>query len=109
MRSWLENARLPENPGCAVRFEQLEVNPPHATLGVTLDRYLGSLDAFRASRFAELEPAADVLAWLGAHGTRFRHVAVTATPLAAAAGSSAWVMRHFGRWIPVFAVAPSPR
>ena len=109
MRVWLERAWRVEHPGCRVRYEELAANPPLKELACTREEYLASLDRFRASGFATLDPASDVLAWMEARGSRFRHVALTATPQAAAPVSAEWVMRHFGRWIPVFCVVPSPR
>lgn len=109
MRTWLEREWRPKNPSCSVSFDDLDVNPPHERLGVTRDAYLASLDRFRATSFAGLAPVADVLAWMKTNGSRFRHVALTAAPLAAAPHSAEWVMRHFGTWIPVFCLVPSPR
>ncbi len=103
-RTWLET-----QPDCALTFAGLTENPPHRLLGISREAYLRSLDEFRLSRFAALEPAVPVRRWFEAHGHQFRHVALTATPLETAPLSAAWVMRHFGRWIRTFAVAPSPR
>lgn len=109
-RAWLEDCWLPEHPTHAVRYEDLRENPPHAVLGIPLDQYLSSLDAFRvSSNYAEQPPNPDILAWLRDNGERSRHVALTATALSAAPASAAWVLRHFGRWIREFAIIPASR
>jgi FMN phosphatase YigB (HAD superfamily) len=108
-RRWLDEAWRPAHPGSSARYEQLTANPPHACLGATRDEYLRSLDAFRLARFETLEPSPAVLAWLARHGADCRHVALTATPRVVAPVSAAWVLRHFGDWIRVFAFVPSPR
>ena len=42
-----------------------------------------------------------------AHGSKFRHIALTARPLETAPEIAAWVMRHFGAWIRCFGVVPT--
>lgn len=108
MRSWFEAWRG-DRPACAVRYEDLRQNPPEALLGISRVAYLRSLDRFRLERFATLAPDPAVLSWFHRHGHRFRHLAITATPLVSAPASAAWVMRHFGSWIRSFNVVPSPR
>jgi FMN phosphatase YigB (HAD superfamily) len=109
-RRWFEGAWLPAHPDCALRYEQLSENPPHALLHASKSEYLASLDAFRQSALAEdLTPLGPVFDWFCEHGHRSQHVAITATPLRAAPRSAAWVMRHFGRWIRSFHLMPSPR
>jgi hypothetical protein len=108
-RAWLERGWRPAHPGSAARYDGLTANPPHECLGVTREEYLRSLDEFRLASFDTLEPSAAVLAWLARHGADCRHVALTATPRAVAPLSAAWVLRHFGDWIRVFAFVPSPR
>jgi hypothetical protein len=110
MRAWLEAAWGPVHPGAALPYERCTENPPHRLLGCTLAAYLASLDAFRLSEAGRnLAPDPGALAWFEAHGARYRHVALTAAPLAAAPHSAAWVLRHFGRWIRSFHFVPSPR
>jgi hypothetical protein len=110
MRTWLERGWRPAHPGCRIGYDELVKNPPCELLGCTKGEYLASLDEFRQSAAArEMPPVPPVLAWFGEHGPRFRHVAITAVPLAAAPLSAAWVMRHFGRWIRSFHVLPSHR
>ncbi|MFZ1936939.1 MAG: hypothetical protein WCB27_22580 [Thermoguttaceae bacterium] len=110
MRTWFERTWLPAHPGCAVGYEQLVENPPSSVLGCTKAEYLESLDEFRQSEAArQMEPVPQVLQWFTEHGSRMRHVAVSAVPLAAAHLSAAWVIRHFGLWIRSFHFIPSPR
>jgi hypothetical protein len=91
-------------------YEALIANPPHETVGMGFDEYLASLDEFRLSEAARLQaPVPEVLAWFEAHGSRYRHVALTATPLVTAPSSADWVIRNFGRWIRTFHFVPSPR
>jgi hypothetical protein len=109
-REWFMAQWLPEHSGCAVRFEELTRNPPHALLGTTEQDYLTSLDSFRLSDAGrDLPPNREVLAWFEQEGARFRHVALTATPLMNAQHAASWVLRYFGRWIRTFAFVPSPR
>jgi hypothetical protein len=110
MRVWLERAWLPEHSGCRAAYEDLRANPPHELLGIRLEEYLASLDAFRRTHYLEeLAPRPEVLAWFERHGGAFRHMALTATPLACAPISAAWVLRHFGKWIRSFHFVPSAR
>ena len=110
MRTWFERWWIPSHPGCRIGYDQISENPPHGLLGVTKSEYLASLDDFRLSTIArEMAPVAEVLAWFRQYGDRFRHIAVTATPLRTAPASAAWVMRHFGRWIRSFHLVPSQR
>jgi hypothetical protein len=110
MRRWLEDAWLPAHPSCRVTYQALTENPPHAVLGVSLEEYLASLDAFRLSPAAgAMEPVPEVFEWFTRHGPRAQHVALTAAPQHTVYESAAWVMRHFGGWIRTFAFVPSPR
>jgi hypothetical protein len=43
---------------------------------------------------------------MGEHGHRFRHMALTARPLASAGDAAEWVFRHFGNYIRCYGVAP---
>jgi len=109
-REWLEHEWRPAHPGCAVRYEDLHVNPPHEALGVPRDEYLRSLDRFRASeRGRNLVPAPEAVAWFERHGDSCRHVALTARPMASAPSAAEWVFRHFGAWIRAFGFVPSGR
>ncbi len=110
MRNWLERKWLPEHHTCSARYETLTRNPPHEVLGIGIDEYLQSLDAFRLSDdFRQLTPASEVAPWFHRFGHRFRHIALTATPILCAPRSADWVFRHFGNWIRTFAFVPSPR
>ena len=63
---------------------------------------------FRVSEAAlRLTPNVAILQWLQSYGERYRHVALTARPLASAGAASEWVFRHFGGYIRCFGVVPS--
>jgi len=110
MRTWFEMSWLPSHPDCTLQFEEIIENPPHILLGVPLNTYLSSLDAFRLSHhFTSMPPNREILDWFELHGEKFHHIALTAAPECAAAASSEWVFRHFGRWIRSFHILPSPR
>ena len=109
MRRWLEDGWRATRPSCATTWEQVAENPPHRLLDTSLDAYLDSLDEYRLAVAAALEPDPLVLDWFERHGPNYRHSALTAVPLSAAHVSAGWVMRHFGRWVRAFAVAPSTR
>lgn len=109
MRDWFTRAWCPAHPHCAVRYEDIVENPPHRVLGITREKYLSSLDAFRLGAGLTMAPCGEVLGWFQRYGDCCRHVALTAVPLRAADISAMWVIRHFGRWIRSFNVVPSPR
>lgn len=109
MRSWLRDEWLPRHPECGVSYGDLRSNPPQTLLGVSLDEYLASLDRFRRSRYAELQPLPEAKGWFERHGHRYRHLALSAVPLESAPVSAAWVLRHFGAWIRSFHFVPSRR
>jgi hypothetical protein len=109
-RTWLERQWLPSHSGRPIAYEDLRSNPPLAAIGATLEEYLGSLDEFRRDRYlAEIAPLPQAREWFERHGERYRHMALTAVPLASAPVSAAWVFRHFGRWIRTFHCVPSER
>lgn len=109
-RRWFEDAWLPADPACRLSYDALAENPPHRLLGVDLEIYLDSLDAYRLSpEAARLAPDPDVMDWFRAHGDSSRHLALTARPERTAGAAAAWVFRHFGRWIRTFHFVPSPR
>jgi len=107
--AWLRDEWRPAHPQCRTAYSELSRNPPHSIIGAALEEYLASLDRFRRSRYRELEPLPETLAWFERHGGRFRHMALTAAPLHCAPESAEWVIRHFGRWIRSFNFVPSPR
>ncbi len=108
MAQWFKHCWLIEHPDCRVAYSELAANPPHQSLGVTLDEYLSSLDSFRKTERAEnMQPNPRVLAWFRGEGKRFRHIALTARPLESAPGVAHWVLRHFGAWVRCFGVVPS--
>jgi hypothetical protein len=109
MGSWFRLWRQ-AYPGCGVRYEDLKKNPPHEVLGITMEGYLHSLDAFRLSpSYQHMEPIEEVKDWFLQKGGQFRHLALTAVPLRAAAFSAQWVVRNFGLWIRTFHFVPSKR
>lgn len=109
-RVWFEQEWQPMHRDCPVtEYAQLTENPMHRLLGVAREEYLASLDAFRAAGYAALAPDAGILAWMSRNGYKFRHIALTAVPLASAARSGEWIYRHWGRWIRSIHVVPSPR
>ena len=105
MRRWLEDEWLPGNGDSSVSYADIRENPPCRILGCSLDDYLASLDRFRMTKAALLDPNPEVLRWFHERGDRFLHVALTATPLVAAPVSAEWVMRHFGHG---YEVSPCP-
>lgn len=106
---WLREEWRPAHPDCLTAYSELRCNPPHAILGAGLEEYLESLDHFRRSRYRDLDPLPQALAWFESHGDRFRHIALTAVPLRYAPASADWVLRYFGRWIRSFNFVPSRR
>lgn len=110
MRVWFEERWLKEHPGCAIRYKDITENPPYKLLGVSRPEYLSSLDDFRLSDdFQKMLPLPEIREWFFRYGARFRHIAVTATPLVAAPAGSSWALRHFGEWIRTFHFIPSKR
>jgi hypothetical protein len=108
MHSWLELSWLQEHPDCRIHYGDLRENPPDKILGVSRRQYLDSLDRFRLSQAGrDLHPNAEILRWFEEHGSRFRHIALTARPLETGAEAAAWVMKHFGSWIRCFGIVPT--
>jgi len=109
MRAWLGEAWLSYHPESSIRYSDIVENPPHKILGVTLEVYRRSLDAFRSACLMKLSPIPEVEAWFKANGHRFRNIVLTTVPLRASGLQAAWVFKHFGLWIRSFNVVPSPR
>ncbi len=108
MYQWFSQGWKQERPAEPSEYSKLTENPPHVSLGVTQEEYLASIDAFRKTHAGiHLKPNAEVLEWFSAHGSKFRHVALTARPLETAPEIAAWVMRYFGAWIRCFGVVPT--
>ena len=100
MAAWLAQVWASEHPDRPIAYADVLANPPHELLGIERGAYLASLDDFRTGGgYAAMAPNPRVLAWLEANGERCHHVALTATAFRAAPSTSAWVLRHFGRWI----------
>lgn len=107
MRDWLEQEWRPAHPECTRGYPEISTNPPLEALGITAVEYLDSLDRFRLSDKArDMEPNPQTLEWFRCHGTRYRHIALTARPLATAPAAAEWALRRFGAYIRVFAVTP---
>lgn len=110
MQTWFEHWWVPHHLDCPIGYDQISENPPHELLGVSKSEYLASLDEFRLSQIAkEMTPVPEILTWFRQYGNRFRHIALTATPLRAAPASAEWVIHHFGQWIRSFHLVPSLR
>lgn len=105
----LTEAWLADTGPAAPSYHLLTANPPHACLGLSLDAFRVSLDAFRTRSFVTLHPKPEVLAWFRQHGALAHHLALTAVPRRLASVSSAWTFSHFGDWIRSYAFVPSPR
>jgi hypothetical protein len=82
---------------------------PAELLGLSREQYLNSLDHFRATRYAQLQPNRILLEWFQQHGHLARHVALSAVPRTFAPVSASWVLTFFGDWIRSFSFVPSPR
>ncbi len=110
MRRWLNDKWLKEHQRCKKTYEDLIENPPHKILGASKGAYLKSLDEYRLSgMYRRMSPVAEVAVWFDKYGKDYRHIALTAVPLAAAHVSAEWVFEHFGRWIRTFHFVPSKR
>jgi hypothetical protein len=108
MYQWFSRGWKQERAAESSEYRKLTENPPHVSLGVTQEEYLASMDAFRKTDAGiHLKPNAEVLEWFSAHGSKFRHIALTARPLETAPEIAAWVMRYFGAWIRCFGVVPT--
>jgi hypothetical protein len=101
---------LAEHPNCTVDYSELRDNPPHAALGISREDYLRSLDQFRlAAAERPLPSRPELLDWFVKRGDAYRHLALSAVPLAFAPYSAVWVTKNFGRWIGSFNFVPSFR
>ncbi|QER42857.1 hypothetical protein F1847_08930 [Thermodesulfobacterium sp. TA1] len=108
MESWFEWYKMGKNLN--LKYQNLKENPPYKILGISLDEYLISLDEFRLSNFyQEMQPREEVLKWFKTYGEKFRHIAITSTPISTASTTSQWVFKHFGKWIRTFHFVPSSR
>jgi len=109
IRTWFDTWWRPAHPDCALAYQEISENPPQRILGVCLEEYLESLDAFRSSETTMMQPPTEVIDWFHGYGKDFRHVALTAVPLRAASPLASWVFNHYGLWIRSFNVVPSRR
>lgn len=109
-RCWFERYWKPVHPECTLVYEEITENPPYRLLGISQQKYLASLDAFRLSDLAAaMEPVPEVLYWFRHHGHKHRHIVLTTTSLDTAPGAAAWTFRHFGLWVRSFHLLPSFR
>lgn len=108
MKEWL--LWFSERKNLKIDYEQITENPPHILIGITKQEYLKSLDEFRLSeQYQRMKPTKEVFDWFETEGHRFRHIALTATPLKTAPTTALWVLRNYGRWIRTFHFVPSMR
>lgn len=108
MREWL--LWFSDREKIKTNYEQITENPPNKILGITEKDYLNSLDEFRLSeRYQKMKPLREVYSWFEREGNRFRHIALTATPLRCAPTTALWVLKNFGKWIRTFHFIPSKR
>jgi hypothetical protein len=107
---WLEHCWLPAHPDCRLRYGNLTQNPPHRLMGVSKTHYLDSLDTFRLSSEADqMVPNDRVMEWFKRHGTRYRHIALTARPRQTISPSMVWMLRHCSEWFQTFCFVPAER
>jgi len=108
MKNWLEWFRKMKN--IKITYDEITENPPHKILNISLEEYQQSLDKFRLSEYYQkMPPVKEVFMWFEKYGHKFRHIALTATPLQSAPSTAQWVLRHFGKWIRTFHFVPSKR
>lgn len=108
MQVWFDKHWRPRHPECRPHFEQILENPPHRVLGISESEYLASLDEFRSSPMAgTMQPNAEILEWFQTRGMHYRHLALTARPLATMPAAAEWLFRHFGGYIRTVSVIPS--
>lgn len=108
MKEWFNEWRQ-QYPECKVDYKDITKNPPHELLGISKEEYLASLDKFRLNKYSELKPIPEILNWFKNHGDKYRHIALTSTPLKTASISAEWVIRNYGIWIRTFHFIPSRR
>jgi FMN phosphatase YigB (HAD superfamily) len=108
MATWFREEWLATHPWSKLRYEDIQENPPHRVLGIGKQEYLNSLDSFRlSSKARNLRPNSLILDWLRDHGSRYRHMALTARPLQSTPHAAEWLFRHFGVFFRCFGVVPS--
>jgi hypothetical protein len=108
MRAWFTETWQPSHPDCALGYADIVENPPDRVLGISRSEYLESLDTYRASEAARnMVPNPAIMEWLSQHGSRCRHIALTARPIASVPHAAEWVFRHFGTYVRAFGVVPS--
>lgn len=107
MRAWFMETWRPIHPQCTLDYDGIAENPPDRVLGIDRSEYLESIDSFRASEAARcMTPNPAIVEWLSEHGSRCRHIALTARPLKSVPHAAEWVFRHFGTYMRAFGVVP---
>lgn len=110
MRCWFEEFKISSPEHWDISYEDILKNPPHEVLNIGFQDYLDSLDKFRLSDKAyDMIPNREILSWFKENGHKYRHIALTATPVHTAPVSAYWVTTHFGKWINSFNFVPSKR
>lgn len=107
MQEWFDHTYRTAQSSIGITYSDLTSNPPHEILGITLDEYIASIDAFRREHDSSLEPNWRLLEWFHSRGARYRHIALTARPLSETPRIAEWVFRFFGNYIRTFSVVPS--
>jgi len=97
LRFWQQHQQFGST---SIDISQITENPPSQVLGIPLEQYLQSLDAFRNSSLGrQIPPHPKVLSWFEEYGHKFVHIALTARPSETMPNQAAWVYEYFGRWI----------
>lgn len=110
MKRWFEQWWRPKKTDCKFNYHDLIKNPPHNILGIDLQEYQNSIDAFRHSKLFEvMPPNIEVLEWFRKYGQLSRHIALSAVSRNAVTASASWLFTHFGDWIRTFTFVPSQR
>lgn len=109
MKDWFEMEWKLSHPKCKLNYNDLKENPPYKILGISKKEYLESLDKFRFRHYIDLKPNKEVYEWFEENGEKFKHLALTSTPIKSSPISSAWVMKNYGKWIRGYFVLPSFR
>ncbi len=64
MREWFEKKWLVDHEDCPLSYNGLLENPPNKILGISLNKYLNSLDQFRHSKeYMMMKPMVQVEQW----------------------------------------------
>jgi hypothetical protein len=92
------------------RYEEVTVNPPLELMGLSLDDYLGSLDSFRLSDFAQtIKPKKVIQNWFAVYGSAYENEVLTARPLHTLEAAKTWLANYFPNYFSGFGFVPSAR